>query len=348
MERVPRDYETCAMLAASYQDGTLFDLDEIKWAFVRPEQPGDRGKAYAQGHWMVEYMDERFGPSALVRLLERYFRGEREEDAMPAALGVTRDEFLRGFLAWAGDQVKAWGLDPRPTVLELTDELRWADPDLAVVMAASQQARLDAIVRAMAERIGAPARPAERPLTADRWPALVRPPVAIGDATLAEWRREHPDHPDLLKEEIKRRIERGDDDAGTLIADLERLAALRPVDLFPHRKLAQIYLDGPAPEQAIPHLEELDVREEKTPIYARQLATLYRSTGDREAALRKITRAVSIDPYDASTRELAAAIAIEADRLDLARLHVKALTILEPDRPQHERRLARIEELLER
>ncbi len=57
-------------------------------------------------------------------------------------------------------------------------------------------------------------------------------------------------------------------------------------------------------------------------------------------------RAVSIDPYRAELRELAAAIAIEAGRLDVARLHVRHLTLLEPDRPRHTKRLARIEELM--
>ena len=137
MEPAPRDYDTSRMLADACREGTLFDLDEIKWAFVRPRLRGDRGKAYAQGHWMVEYMNERFGSSALVELLERYFEGDREEEAMPKALGVSRDDFFRGFLTWAGDQVKAWGLAPEPTMLELTDELRFADSELAVVMEAS-------------------------------------------------------------------------------------------------------------------------------------------------------------------------------------------------------------------
>ena len=96
------------------------------------------------------------------------------------------------------------------------------------------------------------------------------------------------------------------------------------------------------------HLEELDAREEKSPVYAWRLAGLYRQRGDLEKALEKITRAVQIDPYNASNRELAAAIAIEAGRLDLARRHVRALTLLEPDRPQHQKRLERIEELLAR
>jgi tetratricopeptide (TPR) repeat protein len=259
---------------------------------------------------------------------------------------MSREEFFTRFQAWAGEQVKAWGLDPQPPLDQLLDELRWSDPELAVAMAASQKARLDALVARMAEQVGRPAMPGEGRLTADRWPEMVRPPVEIDDDQLMEWRRAHPDHPDLLAEEIRRRIDARGAPVESLIPMLERLAALRPVDAFAHRKLAQIYLASQDRARAIPHLEALDVREEKTPVYARELATLYREAGDIDAAMSKVARAVSIDPYDASHRELAAAIAVEAKRLDLARLHVKALTLLEPDRPQHQKRLDRLDAMI--
>jgi hypothetical protein len=53
-----------------------------------------------------------------------------------------------------------------------------------------------------------------------------------------------------------------------------------------------------------------------------------------------------MNPFDASVRELAAAIAIEAGQLPAARVHVKALTVLEPDRDIHRRRLERVDQLL--
>jgi len=346
MELAPRDYGECVMLADSWRDGSLFDLDQIKWAFVRPRKSGDRGKAYAQGHWMIEFMDERFGPRAVVDLLERYARGQREEQAVAGALHVSRDRFFAEFINWAGGQVRAWGLAPRPSMMELSDALRRADPDLALVMIASQKARLDAVAQAMADRIGKPSAGEDRPFTADRWPQLMRPPVTIDDEQLARWREQYPDHPDLLRAEIDRRLSAAGDVDASLVPLLERYAELRPVDMFPHRKLAQFHLAGDTPQRAIRHLEELDAREEKSPVYAWRLAGLYRQGGDFAKALAKITRAVQIDPYNASNRELAAAIAIEAGRLELARRHVRALTLLEPDRPQHKRRLERIDELI--
>jgi tetratricopeptide (TPR) repeat protein len=361
MELRPRAYTTCQLLASSLEGGRLFNLDEIKWAFVRPQRPNDRALAYAQGHWMVEYMNERFGESALVRLLQRYFDGEREQQAIPNALGISREQFYNDFLAWARQQVQAWGMSPTPTMAELTDKIREADPELSKAMTASKRTRLEVLVREMADQIGRPTtRPArlpgedrivERGVTADRWPDLVRPPVQITDDQLAKWLEEHPNHPDLIAQQVRRKLEETEIGPETardeaLIALLYRYMELRPVDPFPHKKLAAVWLASDKPQRAIEHLERLDLMEEHSTAFAVRLATLYRDQGDPQQALAKVTRAVCINPYNAPNRELAAAIAIEAGDLDAAKMHIVALTLLEPDRPQHIKRLEAVEGLI--
>ena len=74
MEDVPRKYERARELAKRWQQDDLFDLDEINWAFIRPRRPGDRSFAYAQGHWMVEYMNERFRRQRLDPPARRIFQ----------------------------------------------------------------------------------------------------------------------------------------------------------------------------------------------------------------------------------------------------------------------------------
>ena len=346
MEFAPRTYGDCVMLSRSGASGTLFTLDEIKWGFVRPRKPGDRGKAYTQSAWMLEYMTERFGQDAVIDLLGKYRDGERESTAIESALGISRTAFYDSFLEWAEGEIAAWGLAPSPSMDELTDELRWADDELAIVMAASQKARLDAIARTMMEDATAPRRPGDAPLRANDWPELVRPPVAVSDEQLSAWRIEHADHPDLLELEIRRRLEL----AGEVIADLvplfERLIELRPVDPFPHRRLAQYWLDSDTPARAIPHLEELDVREQRSAVFAWRLSELYRDAGELDRAHTKITRAVNMNPYHAGYRELAATVAIQVKDLAGALTHIRALTILEPDRSIHERRLEAIQKML--
>jgi hypothetical protein len=53
-----------------------------------------------------------------------------------------------------------------------------------------------------------------------------------------------------------------------------------------------------------------------------------------------------MNPFDASVRELAAAIAIEAGEMRRARLHVSALVALEPTRELHRTRLERLDALI--
>jgi len=343
-ETAPRAYETAQMLAREWQQGTLFDLDGINWAFVRPRRPQDRSLAYAQGHWMVEYLEERFGEDALVRLIDRYFDGVREDRALPEALGISRDEFLVGFLEWAGKQVNAWGLDARPSMETLTDTLRDADPRLRSALEAARQARVDAIAARLTDRIGMPSLGPEEQESAVAWPAVQRPPVTIDDLTLERWLAEHPEHPDLLELQI-RRIERARGVDESLVPLLERYMRARPVDPYPHLKLAQIHLEGPDPQRAVPHLQALDDRELKDGTFAIELARLHREAGRYPEALASAQKAVRINPYDAATRELAAAVAIEAARLDTAQLHLEALVTLEPQRSVHERRLEALKRL---
>lgn len=347
METKPRSLDTCQMLAAALRAGELFDLDAINWAFVRPRRPIDRSLAYAQGHWMVEFMNERFGMDALPRLLERFFEGEPERTAFPTALGVDRARFHAEFLDWAREQVRRWGLAPTPSLEELTDRLRDADPEQRESLARARGERLERVVGAIADEVGAPRRSGRGTLRGSDWPAVRRRPVSIPDESLDAWLVEFPDHPDLLELRLHRRMrgrEEVDDETASL---LEKYQAARPVDPAPHRMLARAALASADPSRAIPHLRALDRLEERSNAYAIELARLERAGGRPDAAIEHITKAVRIDPYNASLRELAAAIAIEAGRIRDAREHILALTLIEPDRPQHRLRLERVEAMIE-
>lgn len=348
MEEAPRDLDKIVSLVAAYRGHTLFELDEINWAFIRPKRPGDRSLAYNQGHWMVEFMNERFGDSALIRLLGRYFDGEREETAIATALGVSREEFFDLFMEWAGEQIAEWGYAPEPSMESLEEALRQTDPALQEQLRASRAEYLTAIVRRLTGRIGRPGPVNGRSLSANDWPPFIKPPVEVSHEQLADWLEQYPDHPDLLKMAIDRALAMADEPGFELVPLLERYAEARPVDPSPHRTLALIWRNGNDPRRAIPHLEELDVREQKSAVYAIELAKLYRAQGDLGQALEKITRAININPYHAPYRETAAAIALEVGDLPLARTHIIALTILEPDRPQHQRRLEAIDRLIAR
>ncbi len=366
MEQAPRTWSDCVMLASAHRHGELFTLDEIKWGFVRPRTPRERALAYAQSEWMLEFMTERWGEDAVIELLRQYRAGAREAEAIEAALGTGREAFYERFVAWAGEQVKAWGLAHEPSVRELVASRAGARlvevPDEA---ADGPRSTMDTtpLDEGEAGEVGgggaagggampptppAPG-PGDEPANGgdadaagepERGPAVSAPTrPELDEALLAALLREHPDHPDLLRIDLQRRVDAEEPVAGDLAADLRRYAELRPLDPFPHRVLAAALLESDRPADAVPHLEFLDARELRNGALARRLAELHRAERRLVEAARAAERAVSFDPYDAPSRELAAAIAVETGDLARARGHIAALVQLEPDRELHQRRL---------
>ncbi len=158
------------------------------------------------------------------------------------------------------------------------------------------------------------------------------------------WLEQYPEHPDVLQLAVMLKMR---DNKGKPSADmaplLRRAAKACPADPTPHRLLAQMYLSGELQSQslddAIEHLEWLDVREQYSTTYAVALAERYAEIGDWTNATRKAERATRIAPFDPSARELAAAVAIKSGDLDRAERHVRALIALEPDQAVHKARL---------
>jgi len=350
LEDTPRTFENCQLLADAWRKGRLFDLDAINWAFIRPETPTDRPQAYAQGRWMVEYMEKRYGWDAIRSLLNSYAEGITEDTAMRRAFGVSREEFHGAFLAWAADEVRAWGLDPQPSLRDLALELVSGDDAAEKKMADAVSARLAAVAGAWADAIGRPGSTRFK-LEGRQWPPPPMPPVTLDDATTRAFLARHPDHPDLVEILLRRAQGKSGNEAQETRALLERYAAKRPVDPFPHRVWARLAtgsgdLAAGGDDDALKHLHELDVRADKDHIYPLAIPRNHRAAGDLPGSLNAAERAVRMNPFDASVREMAAAIAIEAGQLPAARVHVKALTVLEPDRDIHRRRLERVDQLL--
>ena len=53
----------------------LLNLDTINLGFIRPDEPEDRQLAYCQAQLYAQYMLQRFGPDALIKMLAAYKRG---------------------------------------------------------------------------------------------------------------------------------------------------------------------------------------------------------------------------------------------------------------------------------
>lgn len=336
MEPSPRDYPTCQMLVAALtgQAGMrLFDMQQINIAFVRPRpKSNDRALAYAQGHWMYVYIVEKWGASAPLRLMDLYSIGIREDQAMREVLGVPQEVFIESFREWAGRDAASWGMLPEKSLIQLLIEETMADP----VAGKAAMEQLSAYALGTAFTISGVE-------GARRYRVkLLQPEGEVIDRLLAR----APGHPDVLQLRVESELEarNGNADA-SMIPLLEEYAAARPVDPMPHRHLARLYLAGNDPDMAIPHLEYLDVREQKSTAYAVELAQRYAARGEFEKAHAKAERATQMAPFRPSLREAAAAISIQAGDLAAAERHIAALTELEPQHDIHRERLKRIREM---
>jgi tetratricopeptide (TPR) repeat protein len=312
LEDAPRDGDRWKMLAEVARTDHWFGFDQINIAFVRPEEPSDRAQAYAQGHWMYSYIIERWGADAPLQLMDLAARGVPEGDAFERALGVTREAFLADFIEHARAQLVAVGM-------ALPD----GEPTLAQVLEPWSQA----------------------------WAARNSPPTPDERLeALRELAAAHPDHPEVLEGLILAEVEHaGGEPTEALVPVLEHYARVRPVDDLPHRLLARWYLtrnDTAEQAKAIELLAWLDERQTTSTAYASELARLCLDTGDLERAGHYAQRASRIAPFDAAAREFAARVALLRKDYATAERHIVALTILEPDRPQHAKRLEAVRKLI--
>lgn len=305
LEDAPRDESRCTMLARALDNDQLFDLDSINVAFARPQKPQDRGMAYAQGHWMYEFIVEKWGPGAPLKLMDQYAAGVREAQAMESVLGVSRAAFLDQFKLWAHAQVVSWGLAMPEGV-----------PSVKELLAQSKS----------------------------EGGSGTTPTPELIDA----WLKHYPDHPQVLELAVSAALDKNQGKVSDeMVPLIERFALAAPVKHLPHRVLAKFYLDKGEGEKAIPHLEFMDIREVYNPAIAVELSKRYAALNQWETAFQKAERATRIAPYDAANRELAATMAIKAGHLDAAARHIDALTILEPDREVHRKRLEAVKKLMQ-
>jgi tetratricopeptide (TPR) repeat protein len=346
METKPRTFETCQMLARALANGKLFTLDKIKWAFVRPDSPQDRPLAYAQGCWMVEYLQGKWGADSVPKLLEKYKQGLDESNAFQQTVGVSGEEFYAGFIKWATEQVTQWGLAPEPSLEKLSDTIRAKDPRLQLATRQAEQERLDALATFLAKQVGEPSQIAQTVLVAARWPKVKKPAVDLTDEIIDQWLVEYPDQPDLLELKLRRRLKEQPEVDGIATTFLDAYAKARPVDPYPHRVYARGNLNSGDQQAAITHLKALDLLEEQDPSYALELARLYRLQNNLTGARASVEKAARINPFDAATREFAATLAIEDGDLQRARLHLAALTKLEPDQTRHALRLEKLDAMI--
>jgi tetratricopeptide (TPR) repeat protein len=115
---------------------------------------------------------------------------------------------------------------------------------------------------------------------------------------------------DDLKEQGESRI--ADKDYPAAAAIWERIAALRPMDELPHRRLAGLYQATGQKLKAIDQFKLLHTLEAKDDKYAKAIARLYRDLGDYGNAEAYALQSIYVEPYDLSAHQLMLAMADKA------------------------------------
>lgn len=337
METSPRSWRTSEMLADELQNGTLLELDELSWAFVRPRRPQDRSLAYAQSNWMLEFLIERWGQESLQALMTKFREGISWRPALKDVTGLDQDTFFEQFVEWANSQIVAWGMIGDPPLQEL---LQMHAGEKLDDRALSAQMRHQ--LKMMRQSMGQPRMPGSMQLI----PPPMNTELSIDDdEVLLDLLESHPRHPDVLQVAVRRLLEGGVIGTRDPLELVQTYIEIRPSDPLGHEFLSRWWQKEGDYRQAAEAMKVLVAQEEYDPLIARGLSRAMRRAGQFEDGSNAMEQSVGISPYDPAIREEAAAAAIEAGRLDWARRHLEALILIEPDQPVHRRRLDALEKL---
>lgn len=308
-QRTRRDFDTCRLLAAALQADELFALDQINWAFVRPQRPTDRGLAYAQSDWMVEFIVEQFGHAAIIALLNTYRAGTSDEVAMEQVTGLAPEAFLARFESWAAQQVQRWGLAPHPD-----------DDAVFAAVAASEERAVPELIRnhpnhpAVMKMVASVALAANDTDTArqavlryaeacpvDPWPSRALARLALADGRTAEALGPLQRLDSLALNETHwavelARLHRADGRFSAASAAMARALHREPYNAGLRETAAAIALQAGDGQEALFHITSLTLLEPRRSIHWVRLAAIRHRLGDLDAAHRAATKARQIDP----------------------------------------------------
>jgi tetratricopeptide (TPR) repeat protein len=90
----------------AYAEGHWFKIAELDAGFMRPRRAGDVGLAYFQASQVVEFVVERYGFDAVLRMLALYRDKARTPEVLRQALKLSEDEFDRAFMEYVGTKAR--------------------------------------------------------------------------------------------------------------------------------------------------------------------------------------------------------------------------------------------------
>ncbi len=306
-----RDYNTCRLLADALQSHQLFALDQINWAFIRPKTPRDRPLAYAQAHWMVEYLTATYGHEAIVKLLTLYGQGVPNEAALQQISGKTSAELMAAFQIWATEQVKRWGLLVRPEDAEISKTLAGKPPDPAALAPLLAKYPDNPSLLRFAAQHAIDSGDAETARQAVLRYAASRPVDSWSDQMLADLalKTGRPDEAMGSLEQLDRqtqntgiwsyqlaKVYRARGQLGAAAAAAERALNRDPYNAAYRELAAVINLQRGDERDALRHLEAMTLLEPDQAVHFVRLAAYYAKLGRKGDAKIAAEKARKIDP----------------------------------------------------
>lgn len=90
------------------KDGRFVKINDLDAAFIRPKRPDGVPIAYFQASQVCEFVDEKFGFDAILRMLALYKENARTPEVLQRALKLTPAEFDRSFNDYIKAKTSGW------------------------------------------------------------------------------------------------------------------------------------------------------------------------------------------------------------------------------------------------
>ncbi len=304
----------------AYKDGRFVKIDDLDAAFTHPKTPDGVPLAYFEASLVCDFIDEKFGFDAILKMLALYKEGARTPDVLVRALKLAPADFDRAFSDYLRSKTSTWleALGSGP-VHAPTGQPPSKEALLAILQARPNDyfahLRLGAIYKNEGD-----ANQAVEHLrrAADLFPYYAgdgNPYALLADiyesrgqkseaaAALETFARYNETNAGALAKLARLRLEMGDRKGA--VEALRQSFYIQPFDAGLHKVAGGVYLELGSPSEAI---REFRAQITLTPPDLAEahydLARALEASGDRTEARREVIRSLEIAPGFEKAQEL--------------------------------------------